>query len=203
LGSTSTILTQYLQAAGIEFSAQLATALFYGIKTDTMGLIRGASAEDKDAYFALQPRIDVDALLEIERAQVPVEYFERLDAALRDARIHGNVILSHIGTTSRPDMAAEMADLLLRLQGIEWAICTGAYKDRLVLAVRTRSRRGSAGWLAQEIVGSQGSAGGHGPMAGGQVHLDGRDPRSLATQLGEKALERLEIERGIEGRPMI
>ena len=46
VGATSTILTEYLQAAGIEPSPPLATALFYGIKTDTMGLGRGASPAD-------------------------------------------------------------------------------------------------------------------------------------------------------------
>jgi nanoRNase/pAp phosphatase (c-di-AMP/oligoRNAs hydrolase) len=68
LGATSTILMQYLENAGIEPSPQLATALFYGIKTDTMGLGRGAGPDDVAAYFHLQPRIDVGAWL---RSSVP------------------------------------------------------------------------------------------------------------------------------------
>ena len=46
LGATSTILTGYFQAAGIEPSSPLATALFYGIKTNTMGLARNTSPDD-------------------------------------------------------------------------------------------------------------------------------------------------------------
>ncbi|NIV29473.1 MAG: bifunctional oligoribonuclease/PAP phosphatase NrnA, partial [Anaerolineae bacterium] len=46
VGSTSTLLVEYLQAAGIEPAPPLATALFYGIKTDTLGLVRGASPAD-------------------------------------------------------------------------------------------------------------------------------------------------------------
>ncbi|MBN1581763.1 MAG: DHH family phosphoesterase [Anaerolineae bacterium] len=203
LGATSTIITEYLQAAGVELSSQLATALFYGIKTDTMGLIRGAGAEDVEAYFELQPRIDVDALLDIERAQVPIEYFEKLDATLRGAHIYNQVILSYIGTMNRPDMAGEMADLLLRLQGVEWVICSGIYKDRLILAVRTRSRRGSAGKLAQAIVGLQGTAGGHGTMAGGQVSIGDRDAAQLAAQLGELALQHLQVGRTVHSKPLI
>jgi nanoRNase/pAp phosphatase (c-di-AMP/oligoRNAs hydrolase) len=90
-------------------------------------------------------------------------------------------------------MAAEMADMLLRLQGIQWVICTGEYKDNLILAIRTRNRRGGAGVLAQAIVGQQGTAGGHGAMAGGQVPLSNRDPEQLAAQLGELALKSLRI----------
>ena len=37
VGAVSTILTEYLQAAGLEPTPLLATALFYGIKTDTRG----------------------------------------------------------------------------------------------------------------------------------------------------------------------
>ena len=51
IGATSTMLVEYLQAAGTEPPARLATALFYGIKTDTMGLVRGASPADVAAYI--------------------------------------------------------------------------------------------------------------------------------------------------------
>ncbi len=43
VGATSTILTEFLQAAGIELPTPIATALFYGIKTDTMGLGRSGT----------------------------------------------------------------------------------------------------------------------------------------------------------------
>lgn len=203
LGSTSTIVAGYLQDAGIEPTPQLATALFYGIKTDTMGLSRGASAEDVAAYLYLQSRIDVEALVGIERAQVPTEYFQMLDAALHAARVHGNVVLAHVGEMSRPDMTAEMADLLMRLQGIEWVICSGVFKDTLALSIRTRSRRGGAGALAQQIVGHRGSAGGHGTMAGGQVPLRGQDGTALAAHLGQLVLEYLKVDPQAEGKPVL
>jgi nanoRNase/pAp phosphatase (c-di-AMP/oligoRNAs hydrolase) len=203
LGATSTIVAEYLRAAGIEPSPRLTTALFYGIKTDTMGLIRGASDEDVAAYFYLQPRVDVEGLVEIERAQVPAEYFQKLDATLHAARVYDSVVLAHIGAMSRPDMAAEMADLLLRLQGTQWVVCTGAYKDTLILAIRTRNRKGGAGALAQEIVDQRGTAGGHGPMAGGKVPLNGQDAVELAAQLGQLALKYLEIKPQTEAKPVL
>jgi nanoRNase/pAp phosphatase (c-di-AMP/oligoRNAs hydrolase) len=203
LGATSTIVTGYLQAAGISPSSQLATALFYGIKTDTMGLSRGASAEDVAAYLYLQRMIDVEALIGIERAQVSIEYFRKLDTALHAARVYENVALVHVGEMSRPDMAAEMADLLMRLQGIQWVVCSGVYKDILILSIRTRTRQGSAGALAQKIVGSQGTAGGHGAMAGGQVPLRGQDADQLAVQMGQLALQHLNVGLQREGSPII
>ncbi len=203
VGATSTILTEYLQATGIEPAQPLVTALFYGIKTDTMGLGRGASPADAAAYFYLQPRIDIEALVEIERAQVPAEYFKRLNATVQAARVCDGVVISYVGPMGYPDLAAEMADLLLRLEGTRWVICTGVYKNVLNLAVRTRSRRGGSELLVQEIVGDRGTAGGHGTMAGGDVPLQGEDPEQLALQLGRRALRYLKVAPEVVSKPLI
>ncbi|UCC61548.1 MAG: hypothetical protein JSV36_12145 [Anaerolineae bacterium] len=96
-----------------------------------------------------------------------------------------------------------MADLLLRLEGMQWVLCIGVYKDDLILSVRSRSRRGGAGELAQKIVGGQGSADGHGTMAGGQIPLAGQDPAPLARALGHQALEHLKVPPTTTGRPLI
>ncbi len=192
-GSTSTILVEYLQAAAIEPAPSLATALFYGIKTDTLGLIRGAGPADVAAYFYLQSRIDVEALVEIERAQVPADYFAKLDTALRSARVYDSLIVSYIGPVHRADLAADMADLLLRLQGVRWAICMGVYKDELVLAVRSQSRRVGAGQLVRTVVGHEGTAGGHGTMAAGHVPLRGADPEQIAQQYVQRVLQYLKM----------
>lgn len=191
VGATSTILVEYLRAAGLELPRPLATALFYGIKSDTLGLVRGTSPSDVEAYFFLQPLIDVEALGQIESAQVAQEYFRRLDAALHAARVYGQVVISYAGPMPRPDLAAELADLMLRLEGAQWAICSGAYKDLLILAVRCRHPRGGAGQLVQAIVGEGGTAGGHDVMAGGQIPLGGRAPAAVAREVRRRALAQL------------
>jgi nanoRNase/pAp phosphatase (c-di-AMP/oligoRNAs hydrolase) len=203
LGASSTIVTEYLQAAAVEPPPWLATALFYGIKTDTMGLGRGASLPDVAAYYYLQPMVDIEALMEIERAQVPASYFRSFVTAFQAARVYNSVVLSHIGPMSYPDQAAEIADLLSRLEGIQWVLCTGTYNSSLILAVRSRSRRTGAGMLVRAVVGTQGMAGGHGTMAGGQVPLHGADPAALAEQLGKKALAYLKMPTDAPGKSLI
>lgn len=203
LGATSTLLVQYLQAADLEPPPPLATALFYGIKTDTMGLGRAARPDDVSAYFYLQPRIEVEALIKIEQAQVPAEYFRGLDAALHTARVYDGILIAFVGVMTRPDMAAEMADLLLRFRGSQWVVCMGTYEKSLILAVRSRGKRNSAGRLAQAIVDGRGSAGGHGTMAGGQVPLLGEDPKRVAEQLGQRVLEHLDIEPLVMGKSLL
>jgi len=53
MGSTVTMLFQYLEAAGIQLDPILATAMFYGLKTDTRSLSRGASPADEIAFLEL------------------------------------------------------------------------------------------------------------------------------------------------------
>jgi nanoRNase/pAp phosphatase (c-di-AMP/oligoRNAs hydrolase) len=203
LGAVSTILVEYLRAAGVGMSPELATALFYGIKTDTQSLGRAASPKDVAAYFSLQPMVDVEGLIEIENAQVPAEYFKIFDTTLNAARIYNGIVVTYIGPMIYPDLAAEMADLLMRLAGTRWVICIGLHKAMLIMSVRCRHRSGNAGHLVQAIIGSDGTAGGHGSMAGGQVPLRDRKPRQLADRLIRRALRHLNVPPDAVARPLI
>lgn len=202
VGATSTILTEYCQSAGTELPPSIATALFYGIKTDTMGLGRGAAQADVAAYFYLQSRVDVQALVQIERAQVPQEYFQGLVAALQSAYLYDNVLIAYIGEMQRPDLTAEMADLFLRLRGVDWVMCMGVYEDQMTLSMRTNSQQG-AGQLIQSVVGDLGSAGGHGSMSAGQIPLDGQNPEILSHRLKERVLKYLEVDSDVAAQKLI
>jgi nanoRNase/pAp phosphatase (c-di-AMP/oligoRNAs hydrolase) len=203
LGATSTILTGYLQAAGIEPPPPLATALFYGIKSNTMGLARNTSPADAAAYFYLRPRIEVGALAQIERAQVPADYFRSFDIALQAARIYDGLVISYLGAMSYPDLAAEMADVLLRLEASHCVICLGVHHDVLFVSVRARGLGGGAGKLVQAIVGKEGTAGGHGTMAGGQVPLGGRNAEQVVQEISQRALQALQVPPDMVGEPLV
>ena len=203
LGATSTILTQYLQAADVEPPLSLATALFYGIKTITMGLSRNTSPDDAVAFSYLQPRIDVGALARIEHSQVPADYFRSFDAALRAARMYDGLIFAYIGMLAYPDLAAEMADVLLRLEKARWVICVGSYSGALILSVRTRGQEHTAEGLVQAIVVGEGSAGGHGTVAGGQISLRDGGAEQEVRLLLRRALRHLGLATGVAGESLI
>jgi hypothetical protein len=82
-------------------------------------------------------------------------------------------------------------------------VCIGMYGDHLILAVRTRNRRGGAERLVQAIVGNQGTAGGHGTMAGGRVPLQDKDPEQVALRLGQQALQYLKVSPEMAGTSLI
>lgn len=203
VGASATILTEYLQAANINIPPSLATALFYGIKTDTMGLGRGASSADAAAYFYLQPKIDVESLVQIERAQVPETYFKSLNLALQATKVYDDLVIAYLGPMKYPDLGAEIADLLLRLKDVKWVICMGVFEGDLFISVRSRSRQIGAGNLVQHVVGNLGTAGGHGTMAGGQIRIGHQEPRQLADQLTKSALIYLKGGSSLVGKPLI
>jgi nanoRNase/pAp phosphatase (c-di-AMP/oligoRNAs hydrolase) len=203
IGATSTILTQYLRTADLVPGMRLASALFYGIKTDTRALSRDTSAADVAAYFYLLPLVDIDSVVEIENAQVPSAYFRNLAKAIVDARVHNGLISSFLGAIDYPDLTAEIADLFLRLEGTEWVVCLGAYDDDMYLSVRARSGDADAEQMATAIVGGEGSAGGRNTLAGGQVPLAGREPQELAGILRRRVLDYLEVPAEVKAEPLV
>ncbi len=194
-GSTSTMLVEYLQAAGLKPDTRLATALLYGIKTDTLGLARGASRPDTRAYLHLLPLIDTELLAQIERAQVPRTYFRALSLALENTTIHGGIVICRLDRLDYPGLAAEIADILLRLQGAEWVLATGYFDGSLILSMRALQPGAEANQIIGTLVEGLGTAGGHGTMAGGRIRLPGRpqsDISRLQADLEQRFLQLLD-----------
>lgn len=203
IGASSTILTQYLRAAECKPTMKLATALFYGIKTDTKALSRDTSAADVAAYFYLLPFVEIDALVEIENAQVPAAYFRNLATAMEGARVYDDVVFSSLGEMDYPDLAAEIADLFLRLEGVRWAICMGIYEEEVYLSVRVRDEDADAEALARAAVGDRGSAGGRNTLAGGQAPLKGEDVEEMVEDIRRRVLDYLDIPPDADGQPLL
>jgi apurinic endonuclease APN1 len=194
-GATSTILVEYLRAAGLEPTPEVATALFYGIKSDTRDLGRETGAVDIDSYLYLFPRCDKDALAQIEYPLLPPEYFRLYHQALERARVYGDAVAVDLGNIYTPDMVAEIADHLLSLEGMKWSLAYAAYEDQLFFSLRVRDRRMNAGRLIREICEARGgSAGGHGSMAGARLPLP--PGKAARTRLKHQVLRRFLAEFG-------
>jgi nanoRNase/pAp phosphatase (c-di-AMP/oligoRNAs hydrolase) len=188
-GATVTMLFQYLEAAEIQPDPILATAMFYGLKTDTRSLSRGESPADQVAFVKLLHLLNQQELSKVELASLSREYFRAFNRGLHATRLYGKAIVSRLGVMEQPDFAAEMADILIRLQGATAALCMGQHRDTLQVSLRTVPVGKDAGKIIQQVVIPPGKAGGHGRMAGGQVHLDGQDVEALLTDIERRFLE--------------
>jgi nanoRNase/pAp phosphatase (c-di-AMP/oligoRNAs hydrolase) len=170
--ATSTIAAGLCWAARLPLSRRLATALFYGIKTDTQALRREATAADEAAYCRLFPLIDARLLAEIEGPPLPHYAYAMLGRALADARTYGNAVVASLGRLESREGPAEAADFLARLDRARYALAHGWWQGSVIFSVRTW-RQGSEAWkLAKAAAGDEGAAGGHDTFAGGSVRAD-------------------------------
>jgi nanoRNase/pAp phosphatase (c-di-AMP/oligoRNAs hydrolase) len=169
-GATSTILTEYLRDAKLTPEPKIATALFYGIAAETQDLGREATAADIEASHFLYPHTNKRRLAKIENARVPRGYFRGFRDGIERATLYDHVVVSMLGEVHYPDMVAEVADFLLRLDEVEWAAVIGVFGSCLHCSVRTTDRDVNAGEILQKVLGSK-SAGGHDMIAGGRIHV--------------------------------
>lgn len=168
-GVTATILYEYLLVQDVSIGTKLATALFYAIKSETQDLGREANHPDKEAYLRLFPLSNKKLLYEITHPKLPIEYFMTVNSALDNTRIYDRVMVSNLQKIVFPEVVAEMADFLLRLEDIETVLCVGHYNDEMILSIRTVRHDLNAGEIIGRLVAGMGKAGGHGMMAGGKI----------------------------------
>jgi nanoRNase/pAp phosphatase (c-di-AMP/oligoRNAs hydrolase) len=196
-GSTCTIMTQYLQAAGVPLVGDVATALFYGIQSETQDLGREAEQADIEASLALYPGADRELISRIRYPDLGRPYFKSLHRSLERARTRGPVIISYIGMLDYPDLVAELADFYLRFEGAYWSFCIGQFEEDIVISIRTSLRDAAAGELLRRVVGKDGNAGGHGMMAGARVSivdLSAEDVRLKVEELVNRFIKELGVE---------
>lgn len=161
-GSTSTILTRYLQALQIEPSQRLATALLYGIKSDTLFLHREVADDDLSGFLYLYPRANLNLLRRIESPELSDAHLRLLGGALAAARIIDDVLIAGIvADGAREDLAARLADLGLQVEGAAWSVGWVLTADELVVSVRNVGWVKHAGRAAASAWGRLGPAGGH------------------------------------------
>jgi len=174
-GASATMIVEYLRAAKLEPDRKLATALFYGIQSETMDLGREASEADVAASIFLYPRTDPASISRIRHARVPRGVYRSIHEGLERAWSRGDVVFVPLGSLEYPDLVAELADLFLKVHGVDWVIAAGLYQEHILISVRAHGEDAHAGDLVQKVVGGRGSAGGHGEMAGGRIRLDGAE----------------------------
>lgn len=174
LGSTSTMISQYFKEADIKYDKYLATALFYGIKTDTRELSRSGTNLDSYHYNYNFILADKEILFEIEHPKLPYNFFLILKKAIDVSLLYKNVLICNLGVIDLPDFVPQMADFLMQFEEVEWVLCMGIVDNELIISARNRLETYNAGKIIKSIVGDYGSGGGHGYMAGGRIPLEDR-----------------------------
>ncbi|WP_282755631.1 DHH family phosphoesterase [Desulfuromonas thiophila] len=189
-GACATILFEYLQQQKVYLNSRLATALFYAIRSETQDLGREWTSPDRLAYQQLLLLSNNRVLFDIAHAKVPRSYFASFNQALESARVYREALVFNLAQIPQPDIVAEMADFLLRMEGVHLVLGMGWHRGEEVLSLRTDREDWRAGTIIRQLVAELGTAGGHGMIAGGQIRQVAGDVLAQ-NQLQQLLTERL------------
>jgi len=161
VGATSSILYDYLDAGGAKISRHLATALCYGIKTDTDNFTRNVHKLDAAAFSRLFPMADYYLLRSIDLVEISIKDIDLFRAALERMTIKRQKAIIHLGQVPSTDLLVIIADFLIRVSEIETVLVSGFFAGRLTVIFRNRNPRKNIGLLAKKALEPPGTAGGH------------------------------------------
>ncbi|ODS32720.1 MAG: putative phosphoesterase [Candidatus Scalindua rubra] len=182
LGATSTMMTKYIRQLNIKPTSSLATALLYGIRTDTKEFTRNATSDDLDAASYLSPLVDTNILNQLESPPMSLETLDIIGRAIRNREIRGSYLASFVEFINDRDALPQAAEMMLQLEGVYTVLVFGINEDKVQLSARSRDTRINLGLLLQSAFGEL-NTGGHATMAAGAINLgilgDANDRTSL------------------------
>ena len=170
-GATSTMMTRYMQALRMRPGPRLATALLYGIRTDTGAFERSGDEDDFRAYQWLSRHTDNNLLRRIVRSEYLRDWlplFSRAFRSLTDCR--GNGAFAWLNEVNSADLLVAVADFFTRVHGLKWIAVTGIVDKTVIVIFRGDGGR-DIGRLADACFHDVGQAGGHRSMGRAEFPL--------------------------------
>ncbi|WP_136718510.1 DHH family phosphoesterase [Halorientalis salina] len=171
VGAAATILTEYVRAFDIELDTDLATALLFAIRSDTLDFLRGATPEEYDAAGHLHEYADQEMLRQLSTPSITGGTLDAISSAIDNRKAIDAVLISHLGRTSERDALPQAVDYLVRLEGVQTAIVFGIVDDAIHVSARSPDPRVHVGNVLNDAFEDVGSGGGHHDVAGGEIPL--------------------------------
>lgn len=173
LGACSTVVRELLKAEGIDINENknLATALYYGLMTDTNGFA--------EIYHPLDKDLRDDA--NYERALIT--RFRNANLSLEELEIAGRALLSYEYNENYryaiaeadpcdPNILGIISDMMLEVDAVDTCLVYSILPFGVKLSVRSCIKEVKANELAEYMTQGIGSGGGHMEKAGGFIRKE-------------------------------
>ena len=174
-GACATIMAEYFMENDIPMDTRTATALSYGIRSDTDRLSRGTCKSDLEMLYRMYDRSDQSMIHMLENREL---YFEDLMAyskAIENIRVVDNVSFASAGENCPEALIASISDFMLELVEVEFSVVYAVQKNGIKLSVRSECGGYDAGKIIAKALEGIGNGGGHAAMAGGFIPMEGRE----------------------------
>ncbi|NHN49067.1 NAD(P)-binding domain-containing protein [Halostella sp. JP-L12] len=197
MSSTSTILTKYIQEFDMNVGEEVATALLYGIRAETLDFKRDTTPADLTAAAYLYPFANHDTLEQVESPSMSPETLDVLAEAITNREVQGSHLVSNAGFIRDRDALSQAAQHLLNLEGITTTAVFGIADDTIYLAARSKDIRMNIGKVLADAYAEIGEAAGHSTQASAEIPLGiftgietNEENRDTLLQLTEEAVKR-------------
>ncbi|WP_458187900.1 NAD-binding protein [Haladaptatus sp. NG-WS-4] len=197
VSSTSTIMTKYVQEFDINLSEEVATALLYGIRAETLDFKRDTTPADLTAAAYLYPFANHDTLEQVESPSMSPETLDVLAEAITSREVQGSHLVTNAGFIRDRDALTQAAQHLLNLEGITTTAVFGIANDTIYLAARSKDIRLNIGNVLQDAFEDIGEAAGHSTQASAEIPLGiftgietNEDNRDTLLSLTEEAVKK-------------
>lgn len=166
-GACSSIIAEYWQASGEAPDQAVATALLYGIKSDTANFTRGVDMLDIRMFAYLHPLADGELLMALEHSSIEFTDLRAYGAAIENIELYGRNGFAHIPFACPDGLVAAVSDFILSLVEVDVAVVTSDRPDGVRISARSADADVHAGDLLGTALKGVGSGGGHAAMGGG------------------------------------
>jgi len=197
VSSTSTIMTKYIQELDLTLDQEVATALLYGIRAETLDFKRDTTPADLTAAAYLYPFADHDTLEQVESPSMSAETLDVLAEAIRNREVEGSHLVSNAGFVRNRDALSQAAQHLLNLEGITTTAVFAIADDVIYLAARSKDIRMDIGRILEEAFSEIGESKGHSTEASAEIPLGiftgievSEDNRETLLTLTEEAVKK-------------
>ena len=152
-------------ANDIKLNQRVATALLYGIKTDTLMLGRNVNSADIEAFTSLYPLANHNLIRRMENPSLNPQDVSFFIKALKKQIVIDKILFVHLGRVKQEDIIPRLADFCLQIEGVDWSVISGLFQKNLVISLRNVGYVKSAGDIVRKIFNDSSIAGGHRTMA--------------------------------------
>jgi len=172
VGACSSIIASYFAKSNVDMPRNVATALLYGIQTDTANLTRGVKSLDIDMFSYIYKLADIEFISELMKTSLTVEDLKAYGTAIENICIQDRIGFADIPFNCPDSLVAKISDFILSLDGVDFVVVYSIRKDGLKISSRSKIPKIlDAGKITSIALKNIGSGGGHSFMAGGFIPI--------------------------------
>jgi len=199
MGACSSMVTGYYQEMGVEPSLEVATALVYGIMTDTDNLTRYNNNADAEMFYWLYKYADFTMIKNLRMNEIGKTDIFAYAKALQNIEIYGNIGFIHIEDCN-DSLLGTISDMVYTIEGVAIVVSYAKREDGIKFSIRSGLGVIKANDLVRHILDNHGVGGGHDEMAGGFIRkneMDFLENKELNTYVRYRVLSYLEKENSL------